>query len=135
MNMETRQGLACEYNEHRAEISPVLLERLDWAGGFPPDRLDEARRAAAEARAAFESATAGFDAILTPSAPGEAPEGLHYTGDATFNLLWTTLWGPCVTVPAGSGPNGMPLGVQIAGRIGADAGTLGIARWVQSACG
>ena len=135
MNMETRQGLAWEYLEHRDEVSPVLRERLDWASGFPPAQLDEARIAAAEARAAFASTTAGFDAILTPSAPGEAPEGLHYTGDATFNLLWTTLWGPCVTVPAGQGPHGMPLGVQIVGRMGEDALALSVARWAQAAMG
>lgn len=135
MNMETRQGLAWEYTEHRSQVSAVLLERLDWAGTFGPDQLDEARTAAAAARDAFKEASAGFDAILTPSAPGEAPEGLSYTGDATFNLLWTTLWGPCVTVPAGKGPHGLPLGVQLVGRIGEDAAVLSAARWVQHAIG
>jgi Asp-tRNA(Asn)/Glu-tRNA(Gln) amidotransferase A subunit family amidase len=135
MNMETRLGLAWEYGWARAQISPVLLERLDWAGTFPPAKLEEARAAGAEARASFAAATAGLDALLTPSAPGEAPAGLGYTGDATFNLLWTTLHGPCVTVPAGTGPAGLPMGVQIVGRAGEDAAVLSAARWVQAAIG
>jgi Asp-tRNA(Asn)/Glu-tRNA(Gln) amidotransferase A subunit family amidase len=42
---------------------------------------------------------------------------------------------PCVTVPAGKGPNGMPLGVQLVGRIGDDARVLAAARWVEQARG
>ncbi|MBU8540118.1 amidase [Falsiroseomonas tokyonensis] len=133
MNMETRQGLAWEYAEARAQISPVLLDRLDWAGGFPPAKLGEARRAAMAARAAFLDWTAGFDAVLTPSAPGEAPQGLGHTGEATFNLLWTLLYGPNVTIPAGTGPAGLPLGVQLVGRIAKDPALIATARWLQAA--
>lgn len=135
MNMETRQGLAWEYNEARSQMSAVLLDRLDWAGGYPPAKLGEARRAAVAARLAFAAATQGLDAILTPSAPGEAPEGLAYTGDATFNLLWTLLHGPNVTIPGGTGPKGLPLGVQLVGRLGEDPKVLAAARWVQAALG
>jgi Asp-tRNA(Asn)/Glu-tRNA(Gln) amidotransferase A subunit family amidase len=135
MNMETRQGLAWELMAARPQISAVLLERLDWAGTFPVAKLEEARRAQAEAIAALGAAMEGLDAVLTPSAPGEAPEGLHYTGDATFNLLWTTLHGPNVTVPAGLGPKGLPMGVQLVGPAGSDARVLAVARWVQAAMG
>jgi Asp-tRNA(Asn)/Glu-tRNA(Gln) amidotransferase A subunit family amidase len=135
MNMETRQALAWEYDTARAQISPVLLERLDWAGGFPQTQLRDARLAQHAAIEAFAPAMAGFDALLTPAAPGEAPQGLAYTGDATFNLLWTTLWGPNVTVPAGTGPAGLPLGLQLVGPIGTDAAVLAAARWMQAALG
>lgn len=135
MNMETAQALAWELMEARALLSPVLRERMEWAMGFPPARLEEARAAAAAGREAFAAATSGLDAVLTPSAPGEAPEGLAWTGDAAFNLLWTTLWGPNVTIPAGTGPKGLPLGVQLVGRIGEDAALLSWARWLQAALG
>ena len=73
------------------------------------------------------------DILLTPSAPGEAPNGLEWTGDPAFNYLWTALHVPCVTVPAGQGPTGMPLGVQIVGRAGDDRATLAWAQWVAAA--
>ena len=65
---------------------------------------------------AFPAAMEGLDVLVTPSAPGEAPAGLDWTGDPAFNFIWTSLHVPCVTVPAGSGPNGLPLGIQIVGR-------------------
>ncbi|GGG52140.1 amidase [Caldovatus sediminis] len=133
MNMETAQALAWELDEARAQLSAELRERMDWALSQPPAALDEGRAAFAAARAAFPAAIEGFDAVLTPSAPGEAPEGLGWTGDPVFNALWTALGVPCVTVPAGTGPRGLPLGVQIVGRAGEDARTLAWAEWVRQA--
>ena len=51
-----------------------------------------------------------------------------------MNRLWTLLHGPCLTVPAGEGPAGMPLGVQLvraAGGDRSDAHLLAVARWVE----
>lgn len=133
MNMESAHALAWELDNAAAQISPVLRERMDWARSRPPAALDEARRAFAAARAAFADAVAPFDALLTPSAPGEAPEGLGWTGDPAFNSLWTLLHVPCVTVPAGEGPKGLPLGVQIVTGFGRDRAALAWAEWVRAA--
>lgn len=133
MNMETRQALAWELAEAAPLLSPVLREKMLWAGSLPLSEFRAARLAAAEVHGAFAAATAGLDALLTPAAPGEAPEGLGWTGDPAFNLLWTTCWGPNVTVPAGTGPRGLPLGIQLVGRIGEDKAVLAWARWMQAA--
>jgi len=50
-----------------------------------------------------------------------------------MNRLWTLLHGPCVSVPAGEGPAGMPVGIQIVGLPRTDARTLAAAKWVESA--
>ena len=63
------------------------------------------------------------DGLIAPSAPGEAPRGLERTGEPIFGLMWTLLGLPCITLPCGAGPNGLPLGVQLIGRHGGDAGT------------
>jgi Asp-tRNA(Asn)/Glu-tRNA(Gln) amidotransferase A subunit family amidase len=42
---------------------------------------------------------------------------------------------PCVTVPAGTGPDGLPLGIQIVGRRGDDRTVLAWAQWVAAAIG
>ncbi|MFX7294989.1 hypothetical protein ABTI56_19265, partial [Acinetobacter baumannii] len=67
------------------------------------------------------------------SAPGEAPEGLGWTGDPAFNALWTLLHVPCVTVPAGTGPKGLPLGLQVVTGFGRDREALAWAEWVRQA--
>jgi Asp-tRNA(Asn)/Glu-tRNA(Gln) amidotransferase A subunit family amidase len=72
-----------------------------------------------------------YDAVLTPAAPGEAPEGLGWTGDPVCNALWTALHGPCISLPAGTGPAGMPLGIQLVGLFGADRALLGCAEWLE----
>ncbi len=132
---ESAQALAWERATHPDAISPALRELLDLGDRVAPDALDAARAAFRAAQEAFGPATAAFDVLLTPAAPGEAPAGLGWTGDPIFNYLWTSLRVPCVTVPAGVGPAGLPLGVQIVGRRGEDRATLAWAQWVAAALG
>ncbi len=75
-----------------------------------------------------------FDAIITPAAPGEAPADLTTTGDPIFCTLWTLCGLPAVTLPLLSGPNGMPVGVQLVGAYGQDAQLLRTARWLLAQC-
>ena len=88
--------------------------------------------AAAQARCAVAQAEAefwlsGFDALLTPSAPDEAPEGYASTGTSTFNRAWTLLGVPCVSVPGATGLQGLPMGLQLVAPRGADARLLALA--------
>lgn len=65
-----------------------------------------------------------YDAIVTPAAAGEAPVGLGATGNPVFGALWTFLGLPAVTLPLLTGPNGLPMGVQLVGRRGEDGRLL-----------
>jgi len=85
-----------------------------------------------ELRSAVSSQLSGFDAVLTLPAFGEAPEGLGYTGDAEYCAPWTLLGTPAVSLPAGFGKNGLPLGLQIVGAYRQDYRTLGVAKWIES---
>jgi Asp-tRNA(Asn)/Glu-tRNA(Gln) amidotransferase A subunit family amidase len=71
-----------------------------------------------------------YDAIVTPAAPGEAPVGLESTGDPVFSTLWTYCGVPALTLPLLTGPNGMPVGVQLVGRRFYDGRLLRTARWL-----
>lgn len=71
-----------------------------------------------------------FDAIVTPAAPGAAPRGLDSTGMPTFNAIWTLCGTPAITIPLLQTANGMPIGVQLIGRVGSDARLLRTARWM-----
>lgn len=100
---------------------------------MPRESYHEAMRHAHACRAKFADALAGLDVLLTPSAPDEAPIGIESTGNSLFNRNWTLLGVPCVTIPAGSGPRGLPLGVQIVGNYDDDARVLDCAEWVRRA--
>ncbi len=130
MNAESARAMGWELTHRREQISADLQERLDWGLAQPSALLDEANEAFVAARGAFSGVMEGLDFLLTPSAPGEAPCGLSWTGDPVFNSLWTGLHVPCVTVPSGTGPNGLPLGLQIVTRFGDDAGALRWAEWI-----
>lgn len=100
--------------------------KIDYATWVAARKLGETGRAAVDAL--FDE----IDVILTAPAKGEAPLGLGHTGEATFNLLWTYLWMPCVTLPLTKGPTGLPVGVQLVGRQHEDARLLDIAAWGRS---
>ena len=130
---EMARGLAYEFANHRARISPMLVERVDAGAAMPYAQYANALTYAARCRVQMRDQANNVDAILTPSATGEAPLGLGSTGNTAMNRLWTLLHGPCVTVPAGDGSGGLPLGVQLVGIPGSDARTLAVARWVEHA--
>lgn len=92
----------------------------------------EARTLGEHGRAAVDAKFADIDVILTAPSPGEAPLGLERTGNATFNLLWTYLWMPCVTLPFTRGPKGLPVGIQFVGRQHEDTRLLDIAAWAKA---
>lgn len=96
-----------------------------------------AQRRLAAGRAQMEEwlAEHALDALLTPPAPGEALPGLAETGPATFNFLWTALYMPCVTLPFGTGPAGLPTGVQLVARRHEDARLLHLAAWAERVLG
>jgi amidase len=83
-------------------------------------------------RAHLDGIFSDVDLLLTPSAAGEAPEGLGSTGDPSFNSIWTLAWTPCVTLPVGTGPRGLPLGLQLVGKRFADEALLDAAAWVEA---
>ena len=95
-----------------------------------PDYL-AARELQEKHRLALTNDMKGFDALLTLPAFGEAPRGLSFTGDAEYCAPWTFVGSPAVTLPAGLGPNGLPLGIQLVGPHRNDLHVLKTAKWVE----
>jgi amidase len=131
---EAARNLAWERLNRAAELGPRTLAMLEEGAGVSAAVYDEAMREMAAARSRVEELFDGHDALLVPSAPGEAPDAAT-TGDALFNRPWTALHLPCVTIPAGHGPAGLPVGVQFVGRPRDDARLLAIALLAESALG
>jgi Asp-tRNA(Asn)/Glu-tRNA(Gln) amidotransferase A subunit family amidase len=96
----------------------------------PGPRLPRRARLEAGAERGAREILERCDAILCPAAPGPAPEGLGSTGNAIFNGLWTFCGTPAVTVPILTAGNGLPMGVQLIGRLHDDARLLRTAQWL-----
>jgi Asp-tRNA(Asn)/Glu-tRNA(Gln) amidotransferase A subunit family amidase len=110
-------------------LAADLCARVRNERGVTPEALLAGYTIADRCRPIFDALFGPtLDVILTPSAPGEAPEGLHTTGDAVFNANWTLLHVPCVGVPVGRGPKGLPVGVTLVGPRFGDKRLLAIAK-------
>ena len=79
----------------------------------------------------LERFLAKYDAVITPAATGEAPATREQTGSPAFCTIWSLCGVPALTIPAGFGPRGLPLGLQIVGPHGKDAQVLSAAHWCE----
>jgi len=132
MDVGLARSLRREYDQHRDRISERLRARMERGMATPTQKFLDALALAARCRAEIAELIGGRDALLTPSARGEAPVGLGMTGHPTFNMIWTLLHLPCATVPGLTGPAGLPVGVQLVARHGADRPLLALAKWLHA---
>jgi Asp-tRNA(Asn)/Glu-tRNA(Gln) amidotransferase A subunit family amidase len=127
---EVARCLTGEYATHPDKIREPLRGQIERGLALPVADYDAAMAIAREGRRGFDSVMKGFDVLVVPSSAGEAPKG-DATGLPYFNRAWSLLHTPAVHVPYGHGPNRLPIGFQVVGRIGDDARTLACAHWLQ----
>ncbi len=129
VNSEGGSSFLPEYVNGYDRLAPDLRAKVENTLQITPERLLAAYAVADACRPMLDGLFGPtVDVILTPSAPGEAPEGLHTTGDAVFNRMWTLLHAPNVGIPCCLGPTGLPVGVTLVGKRLADARLLAIAK-------
>ncbi len=128
VSVEASRAFARYATGHPDKLSPALTEFIAL-GRRNESGFAEAQDIAEAARIEFDTLMDGLDGVILPAATGEAPEGLTSTGDATFSLFLSLLGPPCLTLPVGKGAAGLPIGVQLVGRRGADEGLLALGEW------
>lgn len=94
-------------------LSDSLREFIERGQATSDQDISRACASVAQAHMAIQSLLGGNEILLCPSAEGEAPPGLDYTGSAVFCRPWTLLHYGCMSLPAGTGPGGLPLGLQL----------------------
>ena len=129
IDFEGWRSLAYERENHPDQMSQRIRDTLDQGRRFSPELYADSLAMAAGCRAALNDVFEDFDVLLTPSAPGEAPRDLTITGESWFNRIWTMVGVPCITLPGLTGPQGLPVGVQIIGPGGQDERALACAAW------
>ena len=128
MSRANRLIMAYEASRQHQEVyrtQPALLGAatrvlIETGLGIDDTQYQQELQAVVRCRQVFEQGLQGVDALLTFSAPGQAPLSEAGTGASTFNRIWTTIGAPCLTIPAGRGALGLPLGVQFVSRRGQD---------------
>ena len=114
------------FASHAELYRPRTAAAIRAGLAIPSARRDRCRAELPRLRADIERAMteAGIDAWICPSSLGPAPAGLDHTGYAETTLLWSWAGLPCISVPADRSADGLPQGLQLVGRFGADESVL-----------
>ena len=118
--VEGGRALAWEIANHRDRLNHWIRDQVTIGEAASEADYAAACQTAAECRAAMAGIFERFDFVLTASAPGEASDDLTGIQKSSFNRVWTMMHGPCITIPAFAGSNGLPVGVQLVGPVGGD---------------
>jgi len=134
-NFERSRVMADLWANDRDQLSDNIAKQLE--NGTPMDyrSYQQAIIHANDSRAQLDEIFGDVDFILAPSATGEAPEGLNYTGDPQFQGCWTILHVPTISLPTHMGPNELPVGIQLVGRRWQDETIFSWSRWVLARLG
>ena len=119
-----------EIKHHLHEFSPWLQGVVKHAEQYTDQTYTEALEEAEGVRSILRVIFESVDVLITPGALGEAPTNLKGMPVNNFNNLWTLMYVPCVNLPAFTGPNNLPVGLQIVGPQDQDKRTLEVALWV-----
>lgn len=130
MSFEMARNLADERLRHGGLLSPVLARVLADGMKIKPWDHEADLAVALAARARVMEFFGDCEVLVAPSTTGEAPSGHAHTGDPVFGRVWTLLGLPCVHVPFTRGASGLPVGLQVVGRPGADLQALSAAHWM-----
>ena len=126
---EMARALHRELDGHRDLLSESIRPALERGLARSDDEYAEALAAIESMTGFYTEVFNEFDAIIAPSAPGEAPPKEQGTGDPIFSTLWTFSGLPALTLPVLEGESGLPLGVQLVGSIEGDDRLLRTAAW------
>ncbi len=121
------RSLAADYRRAPELMSASLRELIAEGEATTPEEYAEAHCYADQCRGSVNDCFGQFDALICPSTPGEAPLGTA-TGSPIFQVTWTLLGVPCLNLPVGVGPRGLPVGIQLIGRRHDDARLLALGR-------
>jgi len=130
-NLRANIGDYCR--DHADKVREETRRRCAQGEGIRAEDYIQAIEFRDTIAAALDKLFDSYDVLITAGAPGEAPPGLESTGNAVFQKLWTLTGVPTVTLPKLSGPNGLPVGLQVVGRYGYDGDLLQHARWIEDA--
>ncbi|KAI1070771.1 hypothetical protein LB507_006740 [Fusarium sp. FIESC RH6] len=112
-NSDGRTAFLPEYRVDKTRIADQLVGHVENRMKITRAAQVKAFDDIAAARPVVDGMLSQYDAVLTPSVPDEAPEGIESTGSAAFCQIWTVLHVPVLNIPGFVGFNGMPIGLSL----------------------
>ena len=125
-----------EEYKHKTLVSDTMYQIIERGQAITLEQYKAALAEQARMTEAFDEymRVSGLEILLDFSTAGTALKGLDSVDRPDHCLIWTFLGLPVVNVPAFTGPNGMPFGLQVIGRKYADYQVLNfaaeVARWL-----
>jgi Asp-tRNA(Asn)/Glu-tRNA(Gln) amidotransferase A subunit family amidase len=119
-SLEGARAMAAEVRDHLATMNHWLKD--SFGARFTEAQYDRAQLHAMRCREALAESFGRCDAVAD----------VVSVSNSAFNRIWTLMHGPCLTLPAFTGPNGMPVGLQVVGPVGADDRTIALAAWINA---
>jgi Asp-tRNA(Asn)/Glu-tRNA(Gln) amidotransferase A subunit family amidase len=118
------------FDNHWPQISETLKPIIERGRAISKDQYDHALGTKEESEKFFDAFFNDYDAILAPSATGEAPLFGDGTGDPCFCTIWTLAGLPCLNLPMLTGASGLPMGLQVIGQAELDDRLLRTSNWL-----
>ncbi|MGO4809106.1 amidase [Cupriavidus sp. 2MCAB6] len=135
--MRTRMDLSALPEARRGKASPAIQWAVQKSQEVSAEQLYKAHAQGLALRAATVAATRDFDYVFSPVFPQPAfgaeqthveYEGVEPIHQASFTIVYNFSEQPAASVNCGYAAEGMPIGLQIAGRRFDDLGVLQMAR-------
>lgn len=129
MLSEMARSLTFEKEHFSKKLSPLLIKQLNDGAAISYEQYAADLLTTQTFKNAINHLFSNdIDIVIAPSAIGEAPLIKEGTGDPIFCRGWTLLGLPCINLNIGTGPNGLPVGVQLIAGPGKDHFLLSVAR-------
>ena len=114
------------FRRFRSLYAPQTVDLIRLGQSVSADEIEQDRAGRGKLRQELTASMEAHDIDLwiSPPALGPAPRGLGSTGDPVMNLPWTHAGMPSLGLPAGRSQEGLPMGLQVVGRFGADEALL-----------
>ena len=123
------------YRERADEYGPRIRSAIEMGLIMPASKYLQAQRLRRQFREDMVDMVRQVDVVMTPATVSPAPKDLNTTGDAAFQVPWTSSGLPTVVVPSGLSELGLPMAVQFGGLPYEEGKLLGAAQWCEQALG
>jgi len=130
MESDMASSFSEEYKKSKNKLSNKIIEAIERGMKYTSMEYNNALSQIDVANAYFKQFFHDYDAILTPSANGEAPQGLQSTGDPIFSTVWTYCGMPSISLPLLQGKNKLPIGIQLVSSLFDDERLFRNASWL-----